>query len=232
MAETVNLRWADSQTQARFPGPCQLSERLRQTSAGIELTLPALSPADMLIPSFAALQPEPYEFQFSLNGIDLPPVPSREPIAGTKIPKQAQDPAAALRTHLDWFEALAHIADPILSLRLAPELLTRPHLLSVSVRPIQQALDRAAAVPTVHAGTPPTLSQQLASADISGRICSPTALAMVLDHHGYQTDWLELVRQCKDPASGMYGLWPLCILRAAQTGSLGAVQAFSNWDEV
>jgi hypothetical protein len=42
--------------------------------------------------------------------------------------------------------------------------------------------------------------------------------------------WLGIVEECRDPATGMYGVWPLAIAAGARRGSMGAVEAFSNWD--
>jgi hypothetical protein len=68
-----------------------------------------------------------------------------------------------------------------------------------------------------------------AAPDIAPRICSPTSTAMVLAHWGCRDPWLQIVAECRDPATGMFGVWPLAIAAAARRGSVGAVELFDDW---
>ena len=61
------------------------------------------------------------------------------------------------------------------------------------------------------------------------RICSPTALAMLLQAEAPSIDWLDTVARCFDPSTGAYGCWPLAIRCAAAHGRLGAVEALPGW---
>jgi hypothetical protein len=75
-----------------------------------------------------------------------------------------------------------------------------------------------------------------APADIARGICSPTCVSMVLTHHARQRghaapDWLEVVQTCYDPASRLYGSWPLALEAGRRHCSLGAVEVFAGWQE-
>jgi hypothetical protein len=78
---------------------------------------------------------------------------------------------------------------------------------------------------------PPTRSQQAAPAEIAMRICSPTCVSMVLHLWQRPHDWLALTEECRDPATGTYGVWPLAVAAAARRGSVGAVEVFDDWTE-
>jgi len=67
--------------------------------------------------------------------------------------------------------------------------------------------------------------------ELASRICSPASVAMVLGHWGSTEPWLRIVDECRDPATGMYGVWPLAIAAAARRGRVGAVELFADWGE-
>ncbi|MFK7915447.1 MAG: C39 family peptidase [Pseudomonadales bacterium] len=222
--------WADPGTCDRLPAAFaevhNSSRVLEQQSFSVPL--PDLEPGDMVVPSFSALASEPWQFQCSLNEISLPQVPSKATAqTGPSTVRHAK-----LATHLDWFEVLEPLARPTLQITTSAAAAHSAHLLGISIRPLHQATPHHTRIATTHTAEPPGISQQQASVDIRGRICSPTALTMVLQHLGLNPDWLTLVEACRDPATGMYGLWPLCILRAAEAGALGMVRTFNSWQDV
>jgi hypothetical protein len=107
----------------------------------------------------------------------------------------------------------------------------RRYLLAISARPL--TLSDVAPPPDSHglAQPPPALSQMTAPPELASRICSPTSVAMVLAHWGHTDAWRAIVDECRDPATGMYGVWPLAVAAAARRGRIGAVEVFAAWDE-
>ncbi|MFH2202401.1 MAG: C39 family peptidase [Elusimicrobiota bacterium] len=66
-------------------------------------------------------------------------------------------------------------------------------------------------------------SQMVEQASYRRDICSPTALAMVLEYWDRPQSTAEVAELVKDRSSGMYGNWPLNIAAAAGTGLSGQV---------
>ncbi|MFH1725021.1 MAG: C39 family peptidase [Elusimicrobiota bacterium] len=54
-------------------------------------------------------------------------------------------------------------------------------------------------------------------------ICSPTALAMVLEYWGVKRDTLEVAEAVRDTGAGIYGNWPFNVAAAAAYGLAGQV---------
>jgi len=52
-------------------------------------------------------------------------------------------------------------------------------------------------------------------------ICSPTALAMVLQHWGINRETLDIVETVRDRHADIYGNWPLNVAAAGLAGSPG-----------
>ncbi|MBI3722692.1 C39 family peptidase [bacterium] len=64
----------------------------------------------------------------------------------------------------------------------------------------------------------PERSQQVEDAKVAEKICSPTALAMVLAFHGKARETSEVCREVYDHASGIYGNWSLNVAYAGRLG--------------
>ena len=64
---------------------------------------------------------------------------------------------------------------------------------------------------------------------VAARSCSPVATAMVISAHGGRLPTEQVIADCHDPVTGMYGLWPLAIRTAARANLIGAVELFADW---
>ncbi|MFO0840621.1 MAG: C39 family peptidase [Phycisphaerae bacterium] len=78
----------------------------------------------------------------------------------------------------------------------------------------------------------PFRSQQAEPADVSGRICSPTSLAMVLGYRGVDLPTSVVASTCYDPGHDIYGNWTRAIQGAFSLGVPGYLTRFSDWDAV
>ncbi len=68
---------------------------------------------------------------------------------------------------------------------------------------------------------------------ISGDVCSPTSLGMVLEYHGRRHRTLDLAQAARDTAAGIYGNWPCNTGVAARLlGGWAAVAKMAGFDEV
>lgn len=194
---------------------------------GFTIALGDLAPGDMVLPSFSALAESPWHYQCTLNNTRLLRVPSKASAKGTP----SSEKHGAITTHLDWFEVLQPISGATLKVDTTASAIAAPNMLAVSIRPVHQATASVVISQPVATPPPPAISQKQAEAELRDRICSPTSVAMVLAQYGLNTDWQAFVAQCRDPATGMYGMWPLSVLRAAQAGSLGMVRTFRDWND-
>lgn len=77
----------------------------------------------------------------------------------------------------------------------------------------------------------PFRSQLTVAPELSDQICSPTALAMVMDYHGVDRDTLEVCRRSLDPVHGIYGNWPRAIQTAYSYGVPGYLTRLHRWEE-
>ncbi len=78
----------------------------------------------------------------------------------------------------------------------------------------------------------PFRSQRSASADIAGRICSPTSVAMVMEFRGVRQPTETVAQRAYDATHDIYGNWPRCVQAAYSFGVPGYLTRFSNWDDV
>jgi hypothetical protein len=67
---------------------------------------------------------------------------------------------------------------------------------------------------------------------LAERICSPTALAMVLAWRGVDAPTAEVAARVHDPAHDLYGNWPRAIQTAWSYGVPGHLARFAGWEEV
>jgi hypothetical protein len=78
----------------------------------------------------------------------------------------------------------------------------------------------------------PFLSQKTTRPELSGRLCSPTSLAMVLNFHGVSCEVEGTAAAAYDPAHDLYGNWPRNIQAAHERGLPGKLMRFHSWDAV
>lgn len=78
----------------------------------------------------------------------------------------------------------------------------------------------------------PPLSQFEQSRSIGHRICSPTALAMVLNYHGYPVSAVEIARRSYARKHDLYGVWPKNVWAAATIGAPACLMHIESWHTV
>jgi len=236
------LRFADSGTAARYPLPVAGAAdwQVLESTCQVVLELPLLGPGTIVVPSltFATTDPTParpdaaplrhvWTLACGEELWQLQEVPSRGSIPPTA--GGARSPGKAVSTHLDCF----HIHQPLRAARLTVRLEGRHppqrYLLCASFRALTVAVPP---LPQDHRGlalAPRPRSQLTAPADMAQRICSPTCVSMILDLWQRPHDWLALAAECHDPATDLYGIWPLALAAAARRDCLGAVEVFADW---
>lgn len=67
--------------------------------------------------------------------------------------------------------------------------------------------------------------------ELAPRICGPTSLAMVLEHHGIDVSTEEVARLCYDAENDIYGNWNRAIQAASQLGLPGTLWRVGSWIE-
>jgi hypothetical protein len=238
------LRYADPRSASRYPLPvaAALTWTWRDGAWHTSVKLPAIGPGMLLVPSLALLpsatptssnhdasasHPGP-RHQWQLQAVGgawkLQAVPASVAVGSTPA-------GSPVTSHIDCFRIHRRLQEPLLSLRVEAERPPEQYLACVSCRPFTMAAVPQPGRRAALAVPPPARSQQDAPAEIAQRICSPTCVSMVLELLQRPHDWLALAQACHDPVSGMYGVWPLALRAAAEFGSLGAVEVFSDWTE-
>ncbi|MBI4603746.1 MAG: sulfatase-like hydrolase/transferase [Planctomycetes bacterium] len=76
----------------------------------------------------------------------------------------------------------------------------------------------------------PFRSQRADDPALAGRICSPTSVAMVLEHRGVRRSTAEVAARAFDRAHDIYGNWPANIQAAYSFGARGKIARFRSWD--
>jgi hypothetical protein len=232
-------RYADSATAQRYPLPVRGPAEWHWLDGAwrVGLTLPDLPPGTILVPSLALADAgdvaapgthHRWVLEAGAASWALQDVPSTGP---APRPEPA-DPAVS--THIDCYHIHRWLEAPKLHLAVAgsaasPAPAPERYLISVSSRALTLVSpplpDREVTLPAA----PASRSQMTAPQTIAGRICSPTCVSMVLDLWHKRHDWLTLVGECHDPATGTYGVWPLAVQAAARRGCIGAVEVFDDW---
>ncbi len=76
----------------------------------------------------------------------------------------------------------------------------------------------------------PARTQMTEAEDIRLRICSPTSVAMALEHLGCAVPTPVLAEAVFHAATDRYGVWPAAIRAAATYGVLGYLLRFPDWE--
>jgi len=77
----------------------------------------------------------------------------------------------------------------------------------------------------------PYFSQKRQSAEIAGRICSPTSVAMVMAYRGVERPVAEVAAACFDPRNDIYGNWPRNVQAAYAFGVPGYLTRITAWSD-
>ena len=198
--------------------------------AWCEVALPSCPAAHIIVPSLS-IGPESCAYQVTLRTAEghwtLQDVPSSPPSSRGRA--HSRSASGAVSTHIDCFHTEVDL--PASHLRFTLRRAEPPprHLLAVSVRPLEMHPQTPQAIRAI-GPQPPAISQMQGPQDIQQRICSPTALAMMLKAADAGIDWLDVVERCFDQRTQSYGCWPMAVRCAAGFGRLGAVEALPAWD--
>lgn len=77
----------------------------------------------------------------------------------------------------------------------------------------------------------PARSQKSESAELAPRICSPTSVAMVLEHYGHDYETAEVAALLYDPENDIYGNWNRAAQGAHMLGVPALVVRIYSWME-
>ncbi len=78
----------------------------------------------------------------------------------------------------------------------------------------------------------PFRSQRTSDQTLSGRLCSPTSLAMVLAYYGVECSVEQVATLAYDPDFDLYGNWPNNLQAAYRMGIGGVLRRFACWNDV
>jgi len=232
-SEGLSLRFADPESAAVYPADTagEVDWQRRDALWQTVVNLPDLETGSILAPSLAVLNNWPYEFRFELSADQgrwpLPKVPSE---AGHSAPAGSGD---SVHGKLDCW----HINKPLTGVKVqvscAAASLPNRYLLALTARPLQLADLPEPPQQSLCVPRPVQFSQMLENPRIASRSCSPVALAMALaEHRGSRAPLHQILPLCHDPATGMYGMWPLAIRTASRFGVIGALELLSDWSMV
>ena len=206
----------------------------------------ALETDELLVPSLVLPSTQHYCYCCSLTVGDdewrLAPVSSDPQLLTQSKPTRRQPDSKskapeAVSTHIDLFAIKTALPRAQLRIQIATKTSPEDYLFVLSRRPHLNDSDtkgapRSQLLANNRPEHPvPALSQMTQPSTQRNGTCSPTALSMVMAYHGapFQPATIDA---CKDPATGMYGVWPLNIVQAGSRGFTGAVELFSSWSEL
>lgn len=78
----------------------------------------------------------------------------------------------------------------------------------------------------------PYRSQCVEDKSISGKICGPTSLSMILEYYKITLPTAKVASFCYDKYNDIYGNWPYIIAFASEQGLTGWVRYFTSLDEL
>ncbi|MEE2874244.1 MAG: C39 family peptidase [Candidatus Latescibacterota bacterium] len=104
-----------------------------------------------------------------------------------------------------------------------------PALLAISIRNKDAVPDALSGGQGIAIDVPPR-SQMVLRPELASHVCSPTSVAMLLDHYDRSADIYDLIAEVRHQPSGLHGVWPANIRAAAQRGLLGYLLHFPSWD--
>jgi len=191
-------------------------------------------PSTRFVPALSVLTARPPGFRFelsarvsgrwtawvaaaSLGGVEFASLPASATALAVEVDEfVAVSPADALRLRA----RLPHSAAAVLS--------DARWLVSLSAWDGRTDVSRSGVTAAVRL-TVPTRSQMDEEAAVRERICSPTSVAMVLEHHGRSVTTAALAAETFHADLDRYGIWPAAILSAGRHGLAGYVLRFPTW---
>lgn len=78
----------------------------------------------------------------------------------------------------------------------------------------------------------PFFTQKTDNPALSGRLCSPTSVSMVLSFHGNDVTVQQVAARAYDRRHDIYGNWPRNVQAAFELGLSGAVVRFASWEQL
>ena len=202
------------------------------------VTLPEWTPrraVGHLLPALSALGAAEYGYRFELcvraagawspwtAGVTLgpasfAPIPTRAAAVGSDIDLfLTTEPVEAVRLRLRLRAADRHA------------LAAAPWLVSLSAWDGARAAPVEGPVPgRVSLGVPPR-SQMEEDEPVRHRVCSPTSVAMVLEHFGARVETRALAATMLHAGLDLYGVWPAAIRAAGRYGIPGYLLRFPDW---
>lgn len=78
----------------------------------------------------------------------------------------------------------------------------------------------------------PFRSQRTTTPELSGRLCSPTSVTMVMAYRGVDLPLDTVAAAVYDAPNDIYGNWPRNVQAAYALGVPGYLRRYSSWDEV
>jgi len=141
-----------------------------------------------------------------------------------------QSNGAGATTHIDYFHCRTALQAPTLIVTVATARPPQRYLLTVGGREFHRSPEPGRAL--TRRLVVPAISQLTAPSMLRHRICSPTCITMVLNCHGIDTSLAAVSSACFHAPSKLYGVWPLAIRAAADSGVIAAVECFTDLDAV
>ena len=230
----ASYRCGDATSARRYPLPITAAHPWQRSAGGVSACLPVPPcPRDHILVPSLALGRGDGRFQCALEAENavwpLQAVPWAPDGDFWPPPAAASDPPASAR--IDCFHTERDLPASRLLIRLNRPAPPERFLIALSIRPLEIA-PAAPADARIVLPQPPSLSQMQGPEAIRRRICSPTALAMILQAANPSVAWPAVIDACLDRRSQTYGCWPLAIRCAAAHGRLGAVEALASWEPI
>ncbi len=220
------LRFASASVATHYPLAIAGEATWTHGDAGWSTTiaLPDLPNDSIVVPSFAQRNTPGIDFTATLRVHDA--AWTLHPTTGSACDRADGDPRAT--THIDYFHCRANLGAPQLNVTVTTQRQPDQYLLALGGREFHRVTGPGTV--TTRRLVVPAISQRTAPRSIRHRICSPASLLMVLNYHGAEASLATVTRDCFHPPSQMYGVWPLAIRAAADTGLIGAVECFADLD--
>lgn len=226
-----------------LPNPTSKRNAPQYFEARIDLD--DLQADELIVPSLVLLSSTPYAYRVSLTAdgqqwslasvashAEFPFFhhPSADNAGGSgSRPNISQN----ISTAIDVFKAHAAVSQPRLTITLASDSAPSNYLLVISRRP--QNYTAVHPGPMTTGARPitdvPALSQMVQPQSQRQRTCSPTALSMVMAYYGMPFH-PAFIDACKDPATGLFGVWPLNMVQAGRRGFVSALELVQSWDAI